>query len=487
MKQRLFTTLFLVVVLCFTLACAAIVPGSADEPGGNLATAIASESQVQDEPEQIVEPTAVIEKETEVVPTEVVEEAEPDPQETAAPTEAAQVEPTVPAPDDHTDVYLQMEPYWVQDGTIITVISVAKNPTSNVVNGSEYTVTAFDKDGAELLSDYDYVEVLMPNERLAVIHYLYLSEGQQAADVKMEITPGEVTSLEVPMVNLALDKVTIVPGSFMPRITGTITNNLDRTLNDMRVLAVTYDAQGNINGGGYAFLDFLDANGTVGMDVPVDVAGEAARAEMFVELSTSTMFTEDNSWNDLLRVFDYGFTQNGTTLNVGIIVENDDLYLPAQMSQYHITAYAADGTVVDFDSGYINVIFPAQQYGIAHSLYFEQDIEVERVEVGIYSGYSDHYDIDENPLSLVTANLTDDDWMIGCLGKIANSHTTTILYPEVVAIAYDADGNIIGAGSTSLDEVPAGGEAEFELYMDLPEGPDEVSVFAQFGSSTYLE
>lgn len=481
MKHRLYTTLFLVVVMCFTLACAAIIPGSRSEPGGNIATAIASEANLQ--PEQDAEPTAVIEEETEAAPTEEIKDTAPESQETAQPTQSAPIEE---APDTHTEVYLQAEPYWVQDGTIITVISVAKNPTNDVVNGSQYTVTAYDKNGEELLSEYDYVEVLMPNDRLAIIHYLYLSEGQKAADVKMEITPGEVTSLEVPLVHFVVDKVTVMESYFMPRITGTITNPLNRTLTDMRVLAVTYDAQGNINGGGYTYLSFLNAKETTGMDVPVDVAGEVDHAEMFVECSTSTMFSEDNSGNDLIRLFDYGFTQNGTTLNVGIIVENDDKYLPAQISQYHLTAYAADGSVLDFDSGFINVIFSGQQYGIDHSLYWDVDMDAARVEIAIFSGYSDYYYLEQNPLSVTTAELSSDGWYRGLTGSVANSHTATILYPEVVAIAYDAEGNILGAGSTSLDEIPAGGEAEFELYFDLPEDPYEVSVFPQFGISTYI-
>ncbi len=58
---------------------------------------------------------------------------------------------------------------------------------------------------------------------------------------------------------------------------------------------------------------------------------------------------------------------------------------------------------------------------------------------------------------------------------------------RVSAIAYDKAGNIIGAGSTYLDFVPAGGQAAVEVSVTTSAEPDRVELYPTLSFLTLLE
>jgi hypothetical protein len=62
-------------------------------------------------------------------------------------------------------------------------------------------------------------------------------------------------------------------------------------MNQVAVYAVPYDANGNIIGGGFGFVNFIPAGGQTGVEVQVESAGVPARVELYAGITILTLLS----------------------------------------------------------------------------------------------------------------------------------------------------------------------------------------------------
>jgi len=152
----------------------------------------------------------------------------------------------------------------------------------------------------------------------------------------------------------------------------------------------------------------------------------------------------------------YGFGQDKQQLGYGFIVENPNRGYAYESSQYQIAAYNADDTVIETDSGYIELILPGQKLGVGGTIYLKEGITVANIKVQLNAG-------DAEATDLTTAFTVDkvayhaSDMFSQAMGVVTNPYERDISDLRVSALAYNEAGEIIGGGLTYVNFILAKG------------------------------
>lgn len=166
---------------------------------------------------------------------------------------------------------------------------IVNNPNTDLaVTDSRYQVAAYAADGTVLKTDSGSVTIVMPNEKLGVAGWIFLSQGQAVDHVEIQLQPGKMQ----PVTNsgaMTSDKVSFVDDPYFPKVTGIVKNPYSKDLNQVYVSAIAYDADGKIIGGGFTFVDFVPANGQAAAEVAIAASGTPARVELYPTLSNLTL------------------------------------------------------------------------------------------------------------------------------------------------------------------------------------------------------
>jgi len=180
-----------------------------------------------------------------------------------------------------------------------------------------------------------------------------------------------------------------------------------------------------------------------------------------------------------LKLLDSGFGQNKQVIGYAFLVENPNKGLAYGSSQYHVSVYSADGTVLGTDSNYIAVIFPGEKLGVAGRLYLNSEAKAEKIEVQILGGKTETFkEIQGFGTDKVT--FAPDPYSPKVAGIVTSSYTKDIKQVYVAAIAYDQAGKIIGGGFTFLDFVPAAGKTAVEVGVTVSDDPAKVELYPTF-------
>lgn len=158
---------------------------------------------------------------------------------------------------------------------------VVENPNQTfAVDGAQYHLTVYAEDGTVLDADESFVDTLLPGQTLGVGGHLFLDEGMQAARLDVQVRGGRFQKSDA-LPFFTAEKAAYQPDPNWPQVAGQIVSPYASEITSLRVSAITYDASGEINGGGYTFLDFVPANGRSAVEVSVTTAGEPAAVELY--------------------------------------------------------------------------------------------------------------------------------------------------------------------------------------------------------------
>jgi hypothetical protein len=80
---------------------------------------------------------------------------------------------------------------------------------------------------------------------------------------------------------LETGNVKILGDQYSNIVTGEIVNRHDQAFEDIRVSAVVFDANDQIVGGGFTWLDDIAANDRLGMEIWINSVGEPVSARLF--------------------------------------------------------------------------------------------------------------------------------------------------------------------------------------------------------------
>jgi hypothetical protein len=470
---------FLLMLLIAALACGGSTTDKLEEAAQPAATEVqeaanagAAQTGAQEEQSSAASGETAASEPEEAAPTAVPE-----------PTEIPPTPTPVPEPITVTKYGFG------QDGIEVGYAFLVENPNPGLsFEDSQYQVAAFDANGTVIDTDSGYLTVLLPGQTLGVANSMYVDEGVTVASIDVQLNAGDAEATD-PLPTFSVDSISYYPDEYFSSVTGLVTSPYNRAFEDVRVSAVLYNEAGDIIGGGFTYLDFILANDSAGVEFSVTSAGDVASYELYPSISGLSMLGSEPqipSGAAEPNLLNYGFGQSESQAGIGLIVENPNDNYSLESSKYHVTAFAADGTVLGTEEGYITVLLPGQTLGVGADLYPKGDAAIDSVVVRIMAGKY----VDAEPIATFTSDnavYMADRYFPQVTGLILSPYSTDVTDLRVSAILFDGDGNIIGGGYTYLDFVPANGQAAVEVSVTSSGTPATSVLYATATSLSEFE
>jgi hypothetical protein len=165
-----------------------------------------------------------------------------------------------------------------------------------------------------------------------------------------------------------------------------------------------------------------------------------------------------------LELGKFGFGQDKRYLGFGFMVSNPNETLAVSNTQYQVAVYDEAGTVIETDSGYIELLLPSQQLGVAGNIILGEGASADKITVQLNDGT---YESSE-PLPTFTTDkiaYQPDENFPRTVGMIKSPYKKDVANIRVSAIGYDDAGNITGGGFTYLNFIPANSEVAVSMSM----------------------
>lgn len=165
-----------------------------------------------------------------------------------------------------------------------------------------------------------------------------------------------------------------------------------------------------------------------------------------------------------IRISSFGFGQQEQSVGYAFLLENPKPGTAYIDSQYQLAAFDQDGTMVDTESGYSDLLLPGQVLGIGGELYLDEGVIVERIDVQVNAGEAEAVEVLPTfKVDLVTYYPDEYFPSATCVLKNPTGETWTDI--QVFAVVFDGDGNISGGGHEWLNFLPANNAAGVEVPL----------------------
>ena len=175
------------------------------------------------------------------------------------------------------------------------------NPTpETTVTFGQFHVSFYDEDGRPLDGDGGWIYYAPPGDTRAIgSNSSYVLTGTVPTTMEIALAPGWISDTEefdwftdrFIVEDLAYQEQPTVDRPFSPHeVTAVIRNPYDEDIEPLDAIAVLYDEEGNIIGGGTTSLSFLPAQGESPIAVGVAASATPAMVELYIYPSTSTQF-----------------------------------------------------------------------------------------------------------------------------------------------------------------------------------------------------
>ena len=376
------------------------------------------------------------------------------------------------------EVLVMNEPIYIQDDTnLVTVFMFENTDLKAGVENIEYTIIVTDADGAELATDYGWIDFIPAGGKTGAASKVYLMEGEVADNVDIEWT--YYTDAKGTDDNpFTFEKERYFPDTYWDRFTAKMNNKSDTTYRDTRVDMIAYNAEGQIVGGGYTYVDFIPGNSSVGVSIEGFVSDDPVSYEFFPKYSDFLSIEGSEIYQDV-SIVKTGFYYEETILGGGFQVKNNT-DKAIQNTIYILTIYEADGTVGQVESGYINVLWPGEVMGVSPSwVTLSEGSAPSDFEVCVLPGDAVEDPEASNPLSVQSAEFVDDKYGDHVTVMVANSSSVDVDDPIITVLLFNANDEIIGGGYYFADTIEASGSFSYEVYVTNPaeEVPARIEVY----------
>ena len=234
--------------------------------------------------EAAAEPTATTEEEVE--PTSEPESTEPGDE----PTEAPPDEPTKKPLTEPEALKIEKHGFG-QDERDLAYAFVLTNPNpERAVEDSQYQIAAYDKEGTVVDTDSGYIQVIFPGETVGIAGTMFLDEGVTVAKLDVQILEGDPVETD-PIPSFGAESIVYTPGEYSDSVSGIIVNPFEIPLQGLVISGVLYDADGEIIGGGFTYMNFILASDSTGVEFTVTSAqgAEVDSVEVYAMVSGWTL------------------------------------------------------------------------------------------------------------------------------------------------------------------------------------------------------
>jgi len=357
--------------------------------------------------------------------------------------------------------------------------------TTSAIASAQFRVEAYDDADVVLDTSEGYINILFPGEKQAVFTDLSIPDGKTITKVTVQIKQGDTTASEFSQNPFAAEKIIYQPGDYSEYVTAVISNSSEQTMEDLEVVAVGYDDDGKIVGGGYTYLDFVHGKDTAGVQISYRGDQAPSTVEVYTSMSSLTSLKSTNQ-KETVKLVDFGYGIQRQTVSVGFLVQNTESNSAIESTRYIATAYDVDGYVLASSSGYIDVIFPDQTIAGATDILLPSGKIAEKIEVLILPGSSEPVPSSGYPFSVENVSYIAGGYTSKATGLVKSTLSNDVDYVKVIAIAYDENGKIIGGGFTYLDFIPANGESAVDVPITIGATPARIELYPTFSSLSNL-
>jgi hypothetical protein len=169
---------------------------------------------------------------------------------------------------------------FVQIAGRLSYAFIVRNPNAELIaRDLPFQLIVYDQSGIVLRTDTGAVPVVLAGGETSTAQAIDLPAGLQAA--RIEVLLGDALFVRsVPQPTISFENIAFVPGD-PARITGLVRNPLQASLQGLSVVALAFDAGGQIIGSGAAEVPFIPAAGQAAAEVTVAVAGDVASVGLF--------------------------------------------------------------------------------------------------------------------------------------------------------------------------------------------------------------
>lgn len=397
----------------------------------------------------------------------------PRPTQTKAPTE-----PPATATEPVQGLELGAQGFGQDDRQLGYGFLVTNPNTGVAIERTQYQVAAYDAEGVVLETDSGYIDVVFPGQTVGIGGTMFLDEGVTVAKIEAQVSEGDAEASDL-TTTFEVSQVAHAKGDYFETARGVIGNPFTQDVSQLRVSAVAFDASGAVIGGGFSFLNFVQAGTTTGVEFSMNSAGDVARVELYpIPSGLSFFFTADDVPVGAKKpsVDKAGFGQDDRYLGYGALVTNPNADYALENTMFHVTYYGADDAVIGVDEGYLELLLPGQTVGLGGSDILEDGSQVARVDVQVLS--LDYKESEALP-TFTSENLSfqADRFSSTVTGQIVSPYTKDVTNIKAMAIAYNDAGDIIGGGFSYVDFVPAGGKAAVEVQVVVAGTPAKVDLY----------
>lgn len=358
-------------------------------------------------------------------------------------------------------------------GKIISYSFLVRNPNpAYLIESSGFRTHFYDANGAELGTDEGTIELVLPGQTTGIGSARYLDAGESIASMKIELNSGTpaVLTETLPLYEFGNTSECAING--YPVVRTEITSPYGTNVILPRVSVVFYDAEGKISGGGYGYRAGILANGKTGVVITSGKTAATTRYEIYAGyrgLPGSAALPADAS---PLQVSAQAFVQDGSRWIYSVVIENPNAAYLVDQSLLAINAYAPDGRFLSGEPQPLISVLPGQKLGVSRELVLCDGDAVDHIEVAISSG---DYTASQQTAYFASENVSLQGGTVS--GDLVNQFSQEIKTVIATAIVYDANGQIIGGGSKTVETIAAGGRAAVQIPVVVNGTPARAELY----------
>lgn len=184
---------------------------------------------------------------------------------------------------------------FIVDDERTVVLTRIRNNNTFPVQMTPYQIGLYDKTEALVQAATGTIDLILSKQTIILSDVLITPRKSQFAPkyyaierVEVQLSSGQ--SLDVPFSSMdsafVVTQTNYLRDDYFPKVTGVITSNVNDELHSIPVIAVIYDEEGAIIGGGMGYIPFLPPKGSAPVEVSVVVSKYlSGRAELQPRLS----------------------------------------------------------------------------------------------------------------------------------------------------------------------------------------------------------
>lgn len=162
------------------------------------------------------------------------------------------------------------------------VFFVHNSDTTQAATDIQYQLTVMAENGDVVAVQTGWINHILPDDTTAIYSSISTPAGMQGVRHFVELLPGKFDTPQFAGNPFFTDNYDLNDAGFWPSVTFDLTNNSDKSVIDLRMVVVLYDADDNFIGGGYASSETIAAGATLNQSVTVNFEGEPAFVDIYL-------------------------------------------------------------------------------------------------------------------------------------------------------------------------------------------------------------